>query len=166
MASRQLPPKKDPRPVGRRSLLTPDTHSAICIAIEKGAYDYIAALAAGISQRTFLLWMEKGEAVAESLEDGEESEDIYFVFYCDVRQARAKARLKAEAIVYESDAFKWLRYGPGREKPGEPGWTDAVQVTGDAEMPLVIKTEWGLPASSRQDAEPSASDLDDDDPEE
>jgi hypothetical protein len=50
------------------------------------------------------------------------------VFFAEVRQARAQARQVAEARVFAESPFNWLRYGPGRERDQEPGWTESSQV--------------------------------------
>lgn len=102
---------------GRRTKLTPEVHTGIVAYIRGGAFDYIAAEAMGIGQRTFYRWMELGEG----------GNRTYRQFWQDVRQARAQARVAAEVEVRKADPFKWLRYGPGREREGEPGWTETSQ---------------------------------------
>jgi hypothetical protein len=44
-----------------------------------------------------------------------------------VRQAVAEARLKAEIEVFTSDPVFWLRNGPGKDAPGNPGWSAPVK---------------------------------------
>src|SRR5262249_7025788 len=45
-----------------------------------------------------------------------------------VREAAARARLKAEMETYEADPLFWLRHGPGKETRRSPGWTASARV--------------------------------------
>lgn len=122
---------------GRHPKLTEETQAAIVEALSRGAFDHVAASAAGIAERTFRYWMERGAEAASG---------IYHDFYAAVSRARAEARLEAEARVYETDPYKWLRFGPGRDRPGAPGWTDGEAsgpMTEITQGDLVIKTFWG-----------------------
>ena len=67
--------------------------------------------------------------------DGEEGGRPFRQFRQDVRAATAEARATAEAEVRRIDPFRWLRYGPGRERPGEPGWTESTQVNAQVSGP-------------------------------
>jgi len=100
--------------LGRNTKLNPAVTSEIVEAIRAGAFDHVAAEAAGISPSTFYLWMTKGAS----------GEEKYTEFSEEVRTARAQARIQAETIVYKSDPKFWLRNGPGKGRQGEPGWTD------------------------------------------
>ncbi|MCC6235826.1 MAG: hypothetical protein IT580_24535 [Verrucomicrobiales bacterium] len=79
----------------------------------------MAAEAAGIGKSTFYRWLQRDES---------EARGIYHEFGRDIRQARAQARVAAEAEVRRDNPLAWLRYGPGRAGPGEPGWTDSHEV--------------------------------------
>jgi hypothetical protein len=57
----------------------------------------------------------------------DETRGPYHEFAHAVRQARAQARVAAETEVRRLQPFHWLRYGPGRERLGEPGWTERQQ---------------------------------------
>ncbi|MDY7078644.1 MAG: hypothetical protein SXV54_17150, partial [Chloroflexota bacterium] len=105
--------------MGRRTKLTPEVHNLIVQYIRGGAFDYVAAQAAGIDPGTFRRWLNRGE---------KRTEEPFRTFCTDVKQARAQARIAAENKVFDESPFNWLRYGPGRERPGEPGWTDSRQV--------------------------------------
>ena len=51
---------------------------------------------------------------------------------------------------------KWLRYGPGRERPGEPGWTDSAQLSGPECGPVaepVYVAVWGNDGGGEGDPE-------------
>lgn len=105
---------------GRRPKLTPEVHYQVVSFIRAGAYDWVAAEAAGIGKSTLYRWLQRGE---------EAGSGAYHDFYIDVRQARAQARLAAETEVRRENPLAWLRFGPGRDRPGEPGWTQSRDVT-------------------------------------
>ena len=104
---------------GRRSKLTPELLQQIAAYARAGAFAWKAAQAVGIGTSTYYRWMEQGEKASSGL---------YRDFYETVTQAHAQARIAAEMEVRRTDPFKWLRYGPGRDRPGEPGWTDAKEI--------------------------------------
>ena len=113
---------------GRKLKLTTELQARVCAEIERGVWDYVAAQAAGIGQRTFYRWMEYGE----------QGKKPYRQFWQDVMEARAKSRARREAAVAQENPLAWLRMGPGRDKPGEAGWTDQhrQEVTGPDGGPM------------------------------
>lgn len=117
---------------GRKTLLTPEVTEIICKAIREGAFDYVAAQAAGIHRTTFINWMNEAQ--------GPDPGPATVEFFDRVQEARAAARKTAEAKVFAEQPFNWLRYGPGRERPGEPGWTDERTVNVNAgDTPVKLK---------------------------
>ena len=116
--------------MGRRTKLTAEVQEGIVDLIRQGAYDYQAARANGIDDSTFYRWMRAGE----------KADSVYRQFCKEVREARAEARTAAEIQVRKDNPLAWLRYGPGRERPGEPGWTESskVEISGDEARPLHI----------------------------
>jgi hypothetical protein len=110
--------------MARPTKLTPEVQAAIVEAIRAGSFDWVAAQAAGIDPATFREWMGRGDG----RDPDRPATPQYAAFAAEVRQARAQARQIAEARVFNEDAFKWLRYGPGRERPDEPGWTESSNV--------------------------------------
>lgn len=112
----------------RKTKLTPEVHREIIEALRQGAYEWVAAEAAGISHTTFYRWLK-------------DERPLYRAFRDDVMRARAEARKRAEIKVYNESPFLWLRYGPGRSRRDAPGWTDSVEVTGPDGGPaeVVIK---------------------------
>jgi hypothetical protein len=99
----------------RTHQLTPPIAADITAKIRLGAFPYIAAEAVGIPRAIFRRWIELG--------DRARARQPYKSFALAVKQAQAIARLTAEAKVLKSDPKTWLRSGPGRERPGDPGWT-------------------------------------------
>ena len=101
---------------GRKSMLTEELIKAISEHIESGVYDYIACEAVGISQSTFYEWLQDAEK--------EDADPLKVEFSESVKAAKANARMKAEKRVLEEQPATWLLKGPGREKPGRPGWSN------------------------------------------
>lgn len=117
------------RKIGRPSKLDDHTHNGIVQAIRAGSYEWVAAVAFGIAAQTFRKWMRKGE---------DDPASDYGAFRAEVLEARAQARLAAETEVRKADPKFWLRCGPGKEKPGEPGWTDSLALTGADGGPVTL----------------------------
>lgn len=126
--------------------------------IRLGAYDYVAAEKLGITSRTFLRWINQGkeeaerwQAFAEELEGNEDLDDeakdleweaayepsCYCRFFLDVMQAKAESRSMREMQVANDSPFQWLRYGPGRTRPGREGWTDVKEDMSELDITLV-----------------------------
>jgi hypothetical protein len=97
------------------SQLTPALQQQILAGIRAGAYPHVAAEARGISRRDFRRWLRRGS--------GRNAREPFAGFAVEVRSAAAQARLRAEITVLEENARIWLEHGPGREFPGNPGWT-------------------------------------------
>lgn len=120
--------------MARKTRLTPELIDKICAHIRGGAYDYIACEAVGISQSTFYLWLQQAEAGSD--------DPLLLEFSESVEAAKADARLSAEKRVLDEQPATWLLKGPGREKPGRPGWSNENTInvnTGDQP----IKLSWG-----------------------
>ena len=119
--------------MARPTLLTPERHKAIVAAIRAGAFDWIAAEANGIDRATFKSWIRTGSR---------RKKEPYLSFVRDVRAARAQARLSAEIEVRKDQPFSWLRFGPGREREGEAGWTESSEVKHSGSVGVMYSQEW------------------------
>jgi hypothetical protein len=118
-------PKRTPKQLtgpGRRppsgSRLTDDQKALIVSAIEAGATDHVAAVAAGISAKTFRELRQRAEGRHPKRKPTPE----LVRFFADVDRAIARARLKRELIVADTDSKHWLQHR-ARSKPGLEGWT-------------------------------------------
>lgn len=136
--------KADAKPVkgpgGRTPLLTLELQEELLGYVERGAYQWVAAGAVGVSPSTLNSWLRKGEDAETRQDQGmdlDERDQLYLEFMRALRQAHLRARARAEVRVNYDDPFRWLRYGPGRERPGEPGWTESHQVTGPEGGPVL-----------------------------
>jgi hypothetical protein len=117
--------------MARPTKLTPDIQQKIVSFIRQGSFDWVGAQAAGIDPATFRRWMAAGR----------EGDSRYIEFVKAVDEARAQARMLAEIEVRQTNPLAWLRYGPGRERPGEPGWTELKQheVSGPNGAPIPLE---------------------------
>ena len=119
--------------MSRPTLLTPERHKAIVAAIRAGSFDWVAAEANGITRETLRLWLRKG---------ARDKRKPYRAFSDDVRAARAQARLSAEIEVRRDQPFNWLRFGPGRERDGEAGWTESSEIRHSGSVGVMYSQEW------------------------
>jgi hypothetical protein len=121
--------KREKLPHGRPTKLTPERHTDIVELIKHGAFEWVAAEACGIHRDTFTRWMMRGERAASGphLEDSD-PDLIYLRFFEAVQAAAAYARVTAEIEVRAQDPKWWLTRGPGKTKPGKPGWTETIVI--------------------------------------
>jgi len=100
----------------RRYCLTPEVERLVLGYIRSGGYPWVAAESAGIPRAVFRRWLRQGAKPG--------SRSLYRLFYHNVLQARAQARLSAEVETRKLDPKFWLTHGPGREQATLPGWTN------------------------------------------
>jgi hypothetical protein len=96
--------------------LTPEIENHILARIRAGSFPHVAAQSAGFSEREFAEWMREGRR---------QRRGRFRKFWLKVGEAQAFARVRAEIEVREKDVKFWLRYGPGKERPGSAGWGPA-----------------------------------------
>jgi hypothetical protein len=97
-----------------RYTLDPMKQEQVCSFIRAGGVGWVAAEAVGIPRTVFRLWLERG---------AKSPREPYAGLYLAVMQAEAQSRLKAEIEVRQNQPLQWLKYGPGKALPGQPGWT-------------------------------------------
>jgi hypothetical protein len=115
---------------GRRTKFNRKVLDMMLAEVGDGAFDWLVAEAAGVSSRTFYRWMERGERGEEPFAGMAEQ----------INKARAQTRIGAEQWVRRRDPLSWLRLGPGRSRPGRPGWAQPVKEPVD-EIPKVEMEE-------------------------
>lgn len=106
--------------------------------IRLGAFPQQAAIAVGISVRSFNEWIRRG---CIDLEANEES--IYSCLVIDVNRAHAKARIQAEVKVKADSPLQWLKYA-AKTTAVEAGWSDdarEVHVTHEGEVQHPVSIE-------------------------
>jgi transposase len=87
------------RAAHRPTKLTPEMQAKIVAAIQIGNYPEIAALAAGISQKTFYRWMAEGE-------DKPAGHPLRS-FFDDVRKAKASAEIQKIVVIAKAANESW-----------------------------------------------------------
>lgn len=83
---------------GRKTKLTPEVQEKIVSAIRAGNYAKVAAGYAGIGERTFYSWLERGEAAKSG---------IYLQFRQAVKGAEREAEVRAVAIIQKHMENNW-----------------------------------------------------------
>jgi hypothetical protein len=117
--------------------LTPEVQEEICRYLASGAFEYVAAQAAGIPAEVYGRWLQAGRQ--------KRAREPYRTFYRRVQTAMAQARLLAESRVHEKAPHVWLKSGPGRETPANPGWTRDVSALAPPDAtptPPLASPEW------------------------
>lgn len=139
------------RPTGRPLLLTEQTMGTIESAIRQGAGIRLAAASVGISDRALYLWMARGRAEADRLEDAAErgvdadptpdAEVPYLQLFQTITRARGEAHVivstRLRMAINEGDsraATWWLE----RTDPGEFGRRETVELTGASGGPVQV----------------------------
>ena len=103
--------------MARRISLNAELIDVIAKRIRASCFPYVAVQSVGVAKSTFYDWMRRGE----------KGRKPYSELLNKVREAAGTARPDAETRVFAGNPFAWLRYGPGRERPDEPGWTESPQ---------------------------------------
>ena len=107
------------RPPGIK--LSDEQRQLILGAIERGATDHAAAQAAGIAPRTFRELHQR----AEGRHPTRGPLPQLAAFFQQVDEASARARIKREIEIADSDPKHWLKH-QARSRPGLDGWTEPI----------------------------------------
>ena len=118
---------------GRKTKLSPELQGKICSAIRAGAYDSVAAQAAGIIWETFNRWMKKGEAARSGQ---------FFEFYTAVKKAAAERELRNAAIISKAANESWqaAAWMLERTAPERYARIEKQQITGRDGGPVELLT--------------------------
>ena len=87
--------------------------------VRAGGFPAVASEAAGIPAFVFDEWLRLAERRSKN--------PLYRMLRESVRTAAAEARLSAEITLFKNKPETWLRYGPGKETPTQPGWSQAAK---------------------------------------
>lgn len=101
--------------------LTEAIEQEILAYIRAGAFDYVAAEAAGVGARTFREWIARGEGRHPTRDKTKRLQ----AFAAAVRRAQAQVRVAKEIEIAKLDPRYWLSH-QGRSRPGREGWTEPV----------------------------------------
>jgi hypothetical protein len=121
------------RPPGSDSL-TAERAEIILEYVRAGAFDYVAAEAAGISARTLRDWVAR----CEDPNPGRPCPPKLRRFNQALRKAKAEARAATEISVREQHPRYWLSHA-ARSKPRREGWTDPGQEEEQTEQRFVLE---------------------------
>ena len=88
------------RKLGRKTKLTPEVQDKIVFAIRSGNYKETAAQYAGISEKTFYVWLQRGR---------DEPSSIYADFFEAINHAEAASEVEAVALVRLAARITGLR---------------------------------------------------------
>jgi hypothetical protein len=106
----------------------------IIAAIEAGSTDHVAAQAvAGISPRAFRELRQRTEGRHPTRGATPELTE----FFAEVDKAIARATMKQEIVVADTDPKHWLKYR-ARSKPGLEGWTEPVPEESETQDPIHV----------------------------
>jgi hypothetical protein len=118
-----------------RIKLSDEQQHLIISAVEAGAMDYVAAQAAGVRSRTFRELRQR----AEDRHPTRRQLPQLAEFFTRVDEASARARLKREIEIADSDPKHWLRF-QGRSQPGLDGWSEPVPEEPETQDPVNVLT--------------------------
>jgi len=120
---------------GRPSKLTPEVQEKIVTAIRAGNYAQVAAVYAGITERTYYRWMELGEQARGGR---------YLQFFQAVKAAEGEAEVRAVAIIQKKMPDDWRAAMSYLERKHPKRWGRRVDVTSGDEplkpIPVEIHT--------------------------
>lgn len=118
---------------GRPSKLTPERSLKIIDAVRAGNYAEVAARFAGINERTFYKWMEKGEQRPDS---------PYGHFRQAIKDAEAAAEIHAVVQVRQAMSTNWAAAMTYLERKFPTRWArkDRLELGGKDGGPIDTKT--------------------------
>jgi hypothetical protein len=117
---------------GRPSKLTPEVQEKIVTAIRAGNYAQVAAVYAGITERTYYRWMELGDQARGGR---------YLQFFQAVKAAEGEAEVRAVAIIQKKMTGDWRAAMAYLERKHPKRWGRRVDVTSGDEPLKPIPVE-------------------------
>jgi hypothetical protein len=127
IAVKPTPPKK----LGRPPKLTAEMQEKIVLLImEEGSYAQVAAQVAGIPERRFYDWMEKGE--------GERAKEPYKSFHQAIKKASAIAESKASKKVFTGKS-DWISAATWLERTRRERWSRSDKFAVDVSGSVIVE---------------------------
>jgi hypothetical protein len=137
---------------GRFTILTPQMIDDFVVMIKAGATFKMAINAMSIGERTFYLWLSKGEDVLEKVEAASEkgekyifgdNEELYLQFMQSIKRAEADAMRRNVAIIQAAAKKSWqaAAWYLERRDPEEFGRKYRLEHTGDKDNPVYLTYE-------------------------
>jgi hypothetical protein len=108
-----------------RAELTSEITAKITAFIRAGGFPHVAAEAAGVPRETFEKWLFIGNPTGRK--KGWKPHKLYTPFWLAIMEAKATARLTAEIQALKNDPVAWLKSGPGKDQPNNPGWSSVTR---------------------------------------
>jgi len=100
-----------------RLQLTAGLIEQIASGVRAGGYPHVSAQAWGVPKAKFDEWIAKGA----------KGRGKCGLLATTMNQAHAQARLRSEMSISREEARIWLEHGPGRDQPGNPGWSSSAR---------------------------------------
>ena len=124
-----------PKPPGRPDKLTPQIQERIVQIVRAGNYAQVAARCAGVGERTFYNWMERGEREKEGSK--------YFQFWQAIKDAESAAEAEAVAQVRLASRESWQAGMTWLERkfPDRWGRHERTEHTGEVKIKIVYEDE-------------------------
>lgn len=105
---------------GRPLMLTPEMQNKIVSYIRSGNYAHVAAVASGISERTFLSWMERGR--------DEDSVEPFRSFFTSIKEAEANSEILTVALIRNQVNDNWTAGMTWLERRFKGRWSRQDQI--------------------------------------
>lgn len=99
--------------------VTPEQQHYILSLLRSGTFTRVAVETAGMLWADFRRWQAQEQRQGRGKQ--------VRAFRIAMRQATAQSRAKAELEVREKSPILWLKHGPGRDQPGNPGWANPAK---------------------------------------
>lgn len=133
---------KEKAKMGAPTKLTPEIENKIVQYIEVGNYAYIAAIASGISEKTFFNWMKAGE--------DENAPEPFRTFYERVKEAEAKTEIVTVGLIRNQVQDNWAAGMTWLERRFPKRWSrrEQVEVSNSEEKPFQVETSQKVDMSS------------------
>lgn len=149
--------------MGRKPKLTKEVTERAVQAIKAGNYNVVAAQFAGVTERTFYSWIEKGESAERKSLDGEtltDDEASYLHFLQSIRSARNELEVRHTLSVNKAAEKDWraAAWFLERSFPSRWGRNLRAEVTGRDGGAIPVSVSWAEAVKRAHKAESASAD--------